>query len=163
MHPALEEHLSSRNVSRVIYGAVVGLALILALEDHPPATGETIGLLVGTAVAVGLAEFYSEIVGEEARTRRPIHAARIRRLAGDALWVAFGVGFPAVFFVLAAAGVMQTPTAFRLAKWTGLGLICGYGYLAARLSGAGQPKAIAQAILVGTVGAALIVLKSLTH
>ena len=53
---AIEAHLGSSQVSRVIYGAIIGLALVLALEQHPPAPGVTIASLLATAVAVGLAE-----------------------------------------------------------------------------------------------------------
>jgi hypothetical protein len=37
--------------------------------------------------------------------------------------VAFGISFPAVFFLLSVAGAVQVETAFELAKWSGLGLI----------------------------------------
>jgi len=159
----LEEHLASRDVVRVIYGAVVGLALVVALQDHPPTSGEAIAAVLGTAVAVGLAELYSELVGAEMQTRQPTHANRIREYAGDSVAVALGAGFPAVFFLLAAAGAMEMTTAFKLAKWTGVGLLCGYGLLAARLAGAAWPKALGQALVVGAIGAGLIAFKSLTH
>ena len=44
--------------------------------------------------------------------------------------MAFGVAFPSVFFILAAAGAMEQDTAFTVAKWTGLGLIALYGVVA---------------------------------
>jgi hypothetical protein len=77
--------------------------------------------------------------------------------------VTFGAGFPAVFFVLAAADVMDTDLAFTLSKWTGLGLIAIYGYLAARLSGSGLGGALLHAAAVGVVGGALIALKAIVH
>src|SRR4051794_4320384 len=61
----IEAHLESRDVARVIYGSIIGLALVLALQAHPPTAARTAGLLVGSAVAVGLAELYSEVVGAE--------------------------------------------------------------------------------------------------
>lgn len=163
MHGWIEDHLGSRDAVRVIYGSVVGLALVVALQDHPPGAGEMTALLLGTAFGVGLAELYSELIGEEAQTRERIHAGRVRRLAGDSVSVAFGVAFPAIFFILAALGVMETDTAFRLAKWTGAVLLCGYAYLAARLAGANGNRAALQALVVGLVGAALIWVKALTH
>ena len=69
----IEDHLGSRDVARVIYGAIIGLALVVALEDHPPSPGAAAATVVGTALAVGLAEAYSEIVGAR-RTRRKVHA-----------------------------------------------------------------------------------------
>ena len=159
----IEEHLGSRDVARVIYGAIIGLALVVALEEHPPSAGAVAATVAGAALAVGLAEAYSEIVGAEARTRRPVHGASVRVLLLEAAAVTFGAGFPALFFVLAAAGVMDLDLAFTLSKWTGVGLICGYGFLAARLAGSGPGGAVLHAAAVGAIGAALIGLKALVH
>lgn len=163
LRDAIEAHLGSRDVARVIYGSIIGLALVVALQSHPPAAAEMTSLLVGTAVAVGLAEAYSELVGAEARTRRPVQGAQVRRLLADAGAVTFGAGFPAVFFALAATGAIGVDLAFELAKWSGLGLICGYGFLAARLSGAHLVGALAHGALIGAIGGALIALKALAH
>lgn len=156
-------HLDSRHVSRVIYGAIIGLALVVALEDHPPSAGAVAGTLAGTAVAVALAELYSEAVGTETRTRRLVSGAQIWAITHEVAPVAFGIAFPAVFFVLAALGAMETVTAFTAAKWSGLGLIGVYGFCAARLSGAGLPTSALHAVAVGAIGGLLIVLKALLH
>jgi hypothetical protein len=150
-------------VSRVVYGSIIGLALVVALEAHPPAPGAVIASLLGTAVAVGLAELYSELVGFETIRHRKAGATEMRRLSADVAAVAFGIAFPAVFFLLAAMDILQAETAFTVAKWTGVGLIGLYGYAGARLSGAGVVAALAQAAAVALVGAALIVFKSLVH
>jgi hypothetical protein len=63
----LAEHLGSEQVSRVVYGTVIGVALVAALEAHPPTAGATAATILTTAVAVGLAELYSEIVGARVR------------------------------------------------------------------------------------------------
>jgi uncharacterized membrane protein required for colicin V production len=163
MRRSLEAHLASRDVARVIYGSIIGLALVVALQGHPPGVGQTIAAILGTAVAVALAELYSEVVAHEAITHTPTHLNRVRQLAGEAGAVFVGVAFPAIFFLLAAIGVIERDTAYTLAKWTGVGLICAYGFLAARLSGARPLKAVVQAALVGMIGVALILLKTLTH
>src|SRR4051794_13259570 len=33
---AVDAHLGSRDVARVIYGSIIGLALVVALGQHPP-------------------------------------------------------------------------------------------------------------------------------
>ena len=160
---AIAEHLGSREVSRVIYGAVIGLALSVALEQHPPGAAASAALLLLTAIAVGLAELYSDLIGAEAATRTPITRAHVRAGLEDALPVVFGAGLPALFPLLAALGVMQLATAFDIAKWTGAGLLCGYGFAAARLAGAGRGRAVLHAAAVGAVGFVLIGLKALLH
>jgi hypothetical protein len=159
----IEAHLASRDVARTIYGSIIGLALVVALQHHPPSAGEAAVAVVATAVAVGLAEVYSDAVAHEARTRRPVDRGRLWGLARESAPVVFGAGFPAVFFVLAAAGLLGLDTAFSLSKWSGLALICGYGFLAARLAGSPLGRSFAHAAAVGSIGAALILLKALLH
>src|SRR5215213_11425513 len=72
MLQSVEAHLGSRQVARVIYGSIIGLALVVALEAHPPSAGAVLATLWATALAVGLAELYSDVVGTETRTRRRI-------------------------------------------------------------------------------------------
>ena len=64
---------------------------------------------------------------------------------------------------LAAAGAMETETAFDIAKWSGLPLTAFYGFCAARLSGMGLPAAFLQATTVAAIGGFLIGLKALVH
>jgi hypothetical protein len=163
VHTALEAHLGSRQVSRVIYGSIIGLALVVVLQAHPPAVGVMIASLVSTAIAVGLAELYSEVVGTETRTRHRIERHELAHIVEDVVAVTIGVAFPALFFVLAAAGVMEVDTAFKIAKWTGLALIGVYGFVAARFAGAGWLGAIAQGLAVAAIGAVMIAVKALVH
>jgi hypothetical protein len=159
----IEGHLGSRDVARVIYGAIVGLALILALGKHPPSAGATAVLVAGTALAVGLAELYSEVISREASTRRPVTRADVRHMLGEVAAVVLGAGFPAIFFIVSAAGLIELDTAFTLAKWTGLGLICGYAFLAARLAGSSVGRAVLHMALLGAIAGALIALKAVLH
>jgi VIT1/CCC1 family predicted Fe2+/Mn2+ transporter len=160
---AIESHLGSAQVSRVIYGAIIGLALVVALQDHPPAAGVMAGFLVATAVAVALAELYSDIIGTETRTHARVDSARRRHIATEAAAVACGIAFPAVFFVLASAGALELDSAFTIAKWSGLGLIGLYGFIGGRISGRSVPASILHALTVGLIGGFLIAFKALLH
>src|SRR5215211_2523220 len=160
---AIEAHLGTRHVARVIYGSIIGMAVIVVLQDHPPAPASVVALLVGTAVAVGLAELYSEVLGVETRIRARPGANHVREILVDVIAVGFGIAFPAVYFVLAAFDAMDLDTAFALAKWSGVGLIAFYGFSAARLTGAGVPIALLQGCVAAAIGAGLILLKALVH
>jgi hypothetical protein len=159
----VEDHLESTQVARVIYGAIIGLALVVALEHNPPGPGVMVGTLLVTGVAVGLAELYSEVVGTEVRTRHRVERARMREIAADVAAVAFGISFPAIFFLLATVDAMEVDTAFELAKWSGLALTGFYGFCAARLSGMGWAGALVQGAAVAAIGAFLIGLKAVIH
>jgi VIT1/CCC1 family predicted Fe2+/Mn2+ transporter len=160
---AIESHLGSRQVSRVTYGAIIGLALIVALESHPPGPGVVAGTLLGTAIAVGLAELYSDVLGTEIRERRHVHSVELRHIESEAVAVAFGVAFPVVFFLLAAAGAIEGDSAFTISKWSGLGLIGVYGYWAARLAGETRTLALLRALAAALIAAFVIALKAVLH
>jgi hypothetical protein len=163
MLQAIEAHLESRQVARVIYGSIIGLALVVALQAHPPSAGLVVASLWATALAVGLAELYSEIVGTETRTRHRIARAEVVHILDEVGAVAFGIAFPSVFFILAALKAIDVDTAFNVAKWSGLGLIGAYGFGAARLAGAGLAASLVQAFAVGAIGGLLIAVKALLH
>jgi hypothetical protein len=156
-------HLGSGRVPRVLYGTIIGLALVVALQDHPPPPGAMVAQLLGTAVAVALAEVFSEVVGLEMRQHRRLNQEERYELAADAGAVSVGIAFPAVFFLLAAAGVMQNESATTVAKWTGVGLTAFYGFAAARLAKRSIGSALLNAVAIAGVGAFLILLKSLAH
>jgi hypothetical protein len=119
--------------------------------------------VLATAVAVGLAELYSELVGFETSRRRKAGRDELRELRADIAAVAFGIAFPAVFFILAALDVLEEESAFTLAKWSGVALIGLYGFAGARLAGSSMQVSLAKAAFVALIGAALIVLKALVH
>ena len=159
----VDAHLGSHHVSRVLYGAIIGLALIFSLEQHPPTAHETAIALIATAIAVSLAEIFSDVVGTETRTHRRVRRTEVREILGGSLAVAFGIAFPIVFFELAAFGVMKLSTAFDVAEWSGIALTAFYGWSAGRLAGQGHIASLIQACAVALIGVALIGLKVLTH
>jgi hypothetical protein len=160
---AIAAHLGSPQVGRVIYGAIIGLAVVVVLEHEPARPVAALGLMLGTAVAVGLAEAYSEVVGTQTRWRRRVTRDEVSHIAGQAWAVMLGVAFPAVFFALAALGAMDLDTAFTVAEWSGVSLIGFYGFCAARLSGAGLLAALLEGAAVAAIGVVLIALKALIH
>ena len=163
MRRAIEAHLGTRQVARVIYGAIIGLALVVALKAHPPSSAAMVGSILGTAIAVALAELYSEVLGTETRLRRRVGWREIAPHLDEVGAVAFGVSFPAVFFALSALGAIERDTAFVLAEWTGVGLITFYGVCAGRLAGRSWLPSLVHGVAAGAVAVALIVLKALLH
>jgi hypothetical protein len=163
MRDAIVAHLGSRQVSRVLYGSIIGLALVVALEAHPPRAGVVAVSLVATAIAVGLAELYSDIVGTETRTRARVGRQQIIDMLDEVGAVASGIAFPGIFFLIAAAGAFDVETAFTVAKWSGLALITAYGFIAARFTGETVLGSVRRAGIAGLIAAFLIVIKALLH
>ena len=163
MRATLESHLGSREVARVVYGAIIGLTLVVAVEQHPPRAGVMAAWLGLTGVTVALAEVYSEVIGVETSERHRVTRQQLGHLLVQGWAVTLGVAFPAVFFLLAVVEVLELDTAFTLARWSGLGLIGFYGYWAARFAGAPIPRALAQAAAVAVIGGIVIAFKAFVH
>jgi hypothetical protein len=159
----LESHLGSKEVARVVYGAIIGLTLVVAVEQHPPRAGVMAAWLGLTGVTVALAEVYSEVIGVETSERHRVTRQQLGHLLLQGWAVTLGVAFPAVFFLLAVVEVLNLDTAFTLARWSGLSLIGFYGYWAARFAGAPIPRALAQAAAVAVIGGMVIAFKALVH
>jgi hypothetical protein len=127
MRDAIAAHLGSHQVARVLYGSIIGLALVVAVEAHMPGAGALAVTLVATAIAVALAKLYSEIVGTQTRTGARVERQQISEMFDEVGAVAIGITFPCVFFLLAALGAIDVDAAFTIAKWSGLGLVAAYG------------------------------------
>ncbi len=106
-------HLRSGQVSRIVYGSIIGLAFILTLERHPPTIGTVIGTLVATGVAVALAELYSEALGASTRVGLGGEAEPWSVVIEDTIAVFFGVAFPVIFFIFAWVGWIELQTGVR--------------------------------------------------
>jgi hypothetical protein len=160
---ALEAHLGSRQIARIVYGSIIGLTLVVGVGDHPPDAGVMAAWLLLTGVAVALAEIYSEVVGAETAERHRVTRHQLAHMVDSASAVGLGVSFPAVFFLLAVVQLIEPSTAYQIAKWSGLGLIGFYGYWAARFSGAPVGAALLRAALVAAIGAVVIAFKAVLH
>jgi len=160
---ALQAHFASRLVARIVHGSIIGLALIVVFQAHPPEAGAALATLLGTALVFALAELFSESLATETRTRHHITRAELMEAWEGAVAIAVGVAGPGVFLALAALGVIDLDLALDLAKWSGLALIGGYGFAAARLAGTGTVSSLIHAGAVAAVGGLLIALKALIH
>jgi hypothetical protein len=149
--------------ARSIYGSILVLALLLAMENHPPPPLQAAIAVAGTVLAVLSAEAYAENLGAELtlgrRLTREERRARFRELGAMTVSAELPVGF----LLLAAAGVLDQETAFRLARWSTLALLLGGGYLARRLGGTSRLSAAWSGLLVFGVGVLISVLKAWLH
>lgn len=146
---------------RAIYILIAVLAVSVALEDTGTDAGHALAAVLGTAVALTLAELFAARIGISLRKRRrptpeessaEVHAA----LTGLAV-----AALPILFLLLAVLDVMELHRAFTASQWTGFGVIGAYTYLAARASGNSQMRSIIGGAGLLLIGGGLILLNSL--
>jgi len=151
----------SRHADRAIYVLIAVLAISVALVDTGASPRQTFISVVGTAVALTLAEMFAVRVGTSIREgRRPtpeeLGDERDAAIAGLAV-----AAVPATFFLLAMLDVVDLDGAFRLAQLTGFAILGAFTYGAARARGYGRPGAVVAGLGLLATGEILILLNSL--
>ena len=160
MKDGLFEQLDGHRVSKIIYGTIIVLVVIVTLEDHPPEPWGAIASVLGASIAVALAEFYSELIGKRINKKRRLSPVEIREIMGSVSAVLIGALLPLPILLLAWLDLFDVEFALRLDKWLLIGLLVFYGYAAAALSGSDRLWATLFAILAGSIGGAVVLIKA---
>jgi hypothetical protein len=147
--------LAARALSdRLVYGAIVILAVLLALDGTgTTSASEVVGGVVVATMAVAFAELYSELVGETIRERRPLLRREIVATAARLGAILLAPVPPLLLVAASAAGLMSLRAAVTVAVWALVAVLFAFGFAAARASG--------RSVLRSAVGAALLVLVGL--
>lgn len=151
--------IDGHRVSKIIYGTIMVLVVLLAMEEHPPSAGGSLALVVLTGIGVALAEFYSDYIGTSIKERKTLTIGDRREIYHDISGVLIGALLPAPFFILAIFDIMDLENAFTFAKWTLVGVLLFYGYVASRLNGHSQIFSIILAVAASTIGLIVVLFK----
>jgi len=147
-----------------VYGSVIVLAVVIALDDTSVRPGEAIASVVGAAIATVLAEVYADYLSGMIEAGRAPTGHEVREALRNAAAGLLAAILPVVFFILAGFGVMELSTAFNFAVWTGVAVVGFYAYFANRVGGMSFTRSIVTGFLFTILGTALVLLKALvTH
>ena len=160
MREKIRESLDGHRVAKIIYGSIIILVVLLAMEDHPPSPMAAIGTVLFTGLGVALAELYSDFIGTRIRERRLLTWAERTQMTRNVGAVLIGALLPLPFFIFAWLGIMRLEIAFVFAKWTLVGTLLFYGYVAGRLSGHGGLLSFVFAVAASLIGMLVVGLKS---
>lgn len=123
------DHLPSKTaVAKAIYGLITVLAVLVVMDDHPPAAWRGAVTLFGTTLAVALVDTYSEtIAGMLAHQRRPSRG-ELRAIWHDVSPVLVGAQAPTMVLLAAAFGLLSVGLALTVAEAVAFVLLFGYGW-----------------------------------
>ena len=150
---------------RMVYGAIIILAVILALDaGRIYGAGEVTLLIVLATMAVAFAELYSEIVGETIRRRRSLTRGELHQITVNLGAILLVPVPPFVLIALSALGVMSLRTAVVMSAWLLVGILFTFGYVAFREAGRSRPWSLGGASVLLGVGLLMVAFKFLvTH
>ena len=146
-----------------VYGSVIVLAVMIALDDTSVRPGEAAASVIGAALATVLAELYADYLAGMIEAGRAPHGAELRESFRNAAVGLCAAILPVIFFILAGLGVMDTSTAFDAAVWTGVGVVGFYAFVANRLGGMAIPRSLFAGFAFTVLGTVLVLLKALVH
>jgi hypothetical protein len=153
------ENINGHKVSKTIYGTIIILVMIVTLEDHPPSPLGVAATVVLTGLGVALAELFSDLIGKSIEERHSLTRAERREVFIDISAVMTGAWLPLPFIILALFGVFSIDYAIDLSKWTLVGVLMFYGYVASRLSGHSLLRSSIFAISASLIGILIVLFK----
>jgi hypothetical protein len=154
------ERLAER-ARHAVYGSVIVLAVIVALDGTGVRAREVLASVLGAAIATVLAELYADhLAATIRRARQPSTSERVERVR-DAGYGLLAAVLPGTFFLLAALDVLELSNAFTAAIWTGVGVVGFYAFVANRIAGSGIVRSLAVGVAFAALGTVLVLIKAL--
>jgi len=152
--------LALRAISgRLVYGSVVILAALLAVDASRATIAKQIGAILLATVAVVFAELYSDIVGAMIRDRRRLTRAELIEMTTQLGSLVLAAVPPLALTLLAVVGVISLDTAAWLSVWLLVALLFAFGFAAARMAGGTIiGSALGAGLLLG-LGLAMVMFK----
>lgn len=159
MWERITSNINGHRVAKTIYGTIIILVVIVTLEDHPPTIAGTVATVVLTGLGVAVAEWYSDYIGRTITDKHMLNSYERRHIVKDVSAVMTGAWLPLPFIILAWFKIISLDLAIDLAKWTMVGVLLFYGYVASRLSGHNQVRSFAFALGASIVGIIIVLFK----
>jgi hypothetical protein len=149
---------------KAVYGIIIALAIVITLEAHPPNALEAEATILLGALAVAIAEFYSEVLQFRITERRRLNQGEMFEIGRHVGTVLVAALLPLPVFLLVSLGLISIDFAFDVVKWMLVALLFVYGYVAAQISGAGTRWSLLLAITTGSIGVVVVLAKAaLSH
>jgi len=152
--------LDGHRVSKIVYGTIIILVVILAMEDHPPSPAGTVVTLLFSGLGVALAELYSDFIGTKINKKSALSWEERKQITRNVSAVMIGALLPLPLVILAWMGFLDLKLAILLDKWLLVMVLLFYGFVAAKLSGYNNVLSLVSAFAVCTTGVLVVLVKS---
>ena len=154
-----EKYLKGSRSAKAIYGIILITATLIGFQFHESEPLTIAASVFIAGLVIGLAEAYSELLGEKIRREKKLNKLERREIIDHAFVVSSIAVYPVAVFLVSALGLYSVDVAFDISfglSIIGLGL---FGFSASRA--AGEPRGVSyrKAILISLIGAAVILIE----
>jgi hypothetical protein len=163
-HSAASQAVSHVAVARSIYGLLIVMTVLEAMEIHPPHAGwEGPELLAGTLLAVVLAEIYADVFAGMFVHKKRLCRGDLRHLGRETAPLLMGLPLPVGVLVLSAFGLIGIHHAIDGAQIMAYATLLICGWWMARNLGARQTARVVGGVTMFAIAFALVALKAAFH
>lgn len=164
----LENKLDDRKyikkfVSKALYGTLLVMSLIVAIDDHYKSAGQVIISLLTTVLVFAISQFYSDVVAEKIVSKEKLTREKVRNIFYEIAPISIGSHTPTIIFLFALVGLISIEKAFFLAKVAGLGALFLYGFLIGKYSNRSKGKCYFSGAVNMLMGGIVVMFKTLIH
>ena len=149
--------------SMAIYGSLTVMAVIAAMENHPPTALSAAAQLFGVTVAIAVAKAYAEIIADTLQRGRRLDAGEWREILRKVAPVLFGAQAPTLVFLMSASGLFSVETAIQVSKFLVLLLLFVYGLRVAQVLHQKRLVQILSGLMIMSAGIVVVAINYLFH
>ncbi|MTI47147.1 hypothetical protein [Sporosalibacterium faouarense] len=150
-------------VSQGLYGTLIVMSLIVALDKQQKTPGQVIVSLLTTVLAFAIAHFYSEMIADRIVSKEKLTIKKLKNLFYEIAPIGIGSHIPTIIFFFALFGFISIEKAFLFAKVAGLGALFLYGFLVGKYSNKSKYNSFFIGAINMLIGAIVVVIKALVH
>lgn len=150
----------AKPISRMCYGAITVLALLVGLNKKFVSNGEAILALSATSLTLILTHTYMYVVNRSLQLGRLTTWLEKWEIARGLGWLAVPAFVPVGVIVLSEGGWVADEKVFEVAAWTLVFCLFLLGMLSKRLMGAAWSVAAAVGMAFATLGVILVLIKT---
>ena len=163
-HAALREaEHQAHKIAGAIYGTILATTVVAAIGPDPEKLSRSLAVVLVTSVVFYAAHVYSVVVGARMVARRHLTGPEVAAIAA-AEWPMLQSSLPvAAPLVLGKLGWIPDEAATDVAMLVGIGALFVYGVLVGVRGGRGWVSVIVNALVVGSFGLLILLLKVLVH
>lgn len=156
------EH-QAHEIAGAVYGTILATTVVAALGHDPEKLDAQILIVIFTSFVFYAAHVYSLIVAGRMVAGRPLTRSEVRGVA-VAEWPMLQSSWPVVApLLLGAFGIVSKDIAADLAMAVGIGALFVYGVLLGVREGRGRIHILWNALIVGSFGILILLLKVFVH
>ena len=156
------EH-EAHTIAGAIYGTILATTFVASLGYNPEKLEKSIAIVLFTALVFWAAHVYALIVAGRMVVRRPLTRPEMTGIARNE-WPMLQSSLPVVLpLLLGTLGIVSRENAADIAMVVGIGALFVYGVVLGLREGRGRLSVFWNAIVVGSFGVLILLLKIFVH